>query len=339
MSIYIVRKEKENDTMADIKKLQKAAQKEIESLQKQGWTIKPETLKRAYADPSTFTRKQKEALNDLLRPSFIRSAGVVPKRINVTAHEAEPQYMKRKDGTTATYKSGAKVVDAEKIRNVKDVAVQYRFTPDNTYDILRKVVDFSVVKRPTRKTASELANLLEDLQKSSGVQIFDPNISMAKQKAHIADYFPDKKTFNEALAKAGERETMVKPQLYVQQYISEQTMDRGINERQYAAHIFNTSTVQAIQTFAEHHSDIPLSVRGLLREFWDRSDAWWKFRKNIDSDQFITDLSDILEYQENLEEDPIKPDFEYLNRKLIAATSSKDALNYFAEYMGYTWRV
>lgn len=325
--------------MADINKLQRAAQKEIESLQKQGWTIKPETLKRAYADPSTFTRKQAAALNDLLRPSFIRSYGVVPKRINVTAHEAVPQYMKREDGTTATFKSGAKVVDAGKIRNVKDVAVQYRFTPANTYDILKKTIDFSVVKRPTRKTASDLANLLEDLQKSSGVQIFDPNISMAEQKAHIADYFPDRKTFNEALAKAGERETMVKPQLYVQQYIAEQTMDRGTNERQYAAHIFNTSTTQAEQSFAENHSRIPISVRGLLKEFWESSDAWWKFRRTIDSDQFITDLADIMEYQENIEEDPIKPDFEYLNRKLIAATSSKNALNDFAKYMGYTWRV
>lgn len=322
-----------------IEKLQKAAQEEIESLQKQGWTIKPETLKRAYADPSTFTKKQAEALNDLLKPSFIRSAGVVPKRINVTAHEASPEYMKREDGSTVTYKSGAKAIDAGKIKNVKTVAVQYRFTPDNTYDILKKTVEFAVVKRPTRKTASDLANLLEDLQKDSGVQIFDPNISMAEQKAHIADYLPDRKTLHEALVKAGEKETMVKPQLYVQQYIAEQTMNRGTNERQYAAHIYKTSTVQAEQSFAENHSSIPLSTRGLLREFWESSDAWWKFRRTIDSDQFIADLSDILEYQENIEEDPIKPDFEYLNRQLIAATSSKDALNNFAEYMGYKWRV
>lgn len=322
-----------------LEKLQKAAQKEIESLQKQGWTVTPETLKRAYADPSTFTKKQADVMNDLLKPSFIRSACVVPKRMSVTAHEAEPKYMKREDGSTVTYKSGAKVIDAGKIENVKTVSVQYRFTPDNTYEQLKKVVEFSVSKRGTRKTASDLANLLEDLQKDSGVQIFDPNKPIAEQKANIAEHFPDKKTFNDAMAKAGEKETMVKPQLYVQRYIAEQTMDRGTNERQYAAHIYKTSTVQATQSFAENHSSIPLSTRGLLREFWENSDAWWKFRKTIDSDQFITDLADILEYQENIEEDPIKPDFEYLNRQLIAATSSKNALNNFAEYMGYTWRV
>lgn len=296
---------------------QKQAQKEIKRLENLGWKVSERTKERAIQPlKERYTKRQMEALHDLLSVSHIRSQAE-PIEVTFTARRSAFKYKRDENNNIVKSESGVKQLDMKKVTPVKTFEKTVRITPQNAGSLIHDTMKRAMTSHPSREAADIVYKFLADIEKTTGETIF-PDIEYGEIRKEIMKYVPDKKELNRLIEKqALSLPEQIRRQQVAYKQIATLIQDisrlTGTTEQEYAAKM-RKAYDNAARTMGKTHQYMKQTSIEKIIDFFEYSGSdWQKYRKKHDSDDFVRQFDEMLTiYDDHYEE----PDWEYLNVQL-----------------------